>query len=558
MRVQIQRGFNRRVQSGQTVESDAADGAIEAEMAPSSMSGRVSTLVTQIKELPIQVLVVSALILIGGSGGAVLYGDRIVDWIKGEPDYQLIDFDAEQTRAYAQALVDLGHPEWEGRLSGTIEEKNTADSIKFNFTSMGIPSTLEEFDVPMFIIGNEPELSLCTPGDIGVIIGGPTPCTSADINRQIVEFNHREEFVLQGYSGSSFVRYVDDMDVIDLGTGNDTADWGSASNAVGLVWLQPETESNTVLFERAAENDLAGLILINDRQNCDDLVADDCVPYFKSVGISSIDPIPDGLGFIMVSRSVGQTIIDEVINGEARLQFITDVDNGGMATIRVPCGIIEGKSESLVIFGAHHDTVYNGQGAVDDTSGVATLQEIARQFGLLESSLGMPDVTLYFCTWGGEEEGLWGSREWVDKHRTMLEENLRLYINLDMNHVDVERNSGLTMFGNNQVDVDYITGVVRAFSKVYPELADKYPINIMKLASTDMPYNSDHAPFVYDIDEDDGEDKEYGRALVCYGSGSAEYHTYLDSMDRFNEESLIVSGVVYGSIVRYLSYGEAQ
>ncbi len=540
------------------MESGAEEVAVEAEMVSSGLKGRALTLVTQIRELPVQVIAVVALIMIGGSGGAILYGDRIVEWIRGEPDYQLIDFDAEQARMYAQALVELGHPEWEGRLSGTIEEKNTADSIKLNFTSMGIPSTLEEFDVPMFVIGNEPELSICTPGDIGEIFGGPAPCTSADFNRQIVEFTHREDFVLQGYSGSSFVRYVDNMPVIDLGTGNDSADWGSASNVVGLVWLQPETESNTVLFERAAENDLEGLILINDRQNCDDLIPDDCVPYFKSVGISSIDPIPDGLGFIMVSKSVGQTIVDEVINGEARLQFITDVNNGGTATIRVPCGIIEGKSESIVIFGAHHDTVYNGPGAVDDTSGVATLQEIARQFGLLESIMGMPDLTLYFCTWGGEEEGLWGSREWVDKHRNMLEENLRLYINLDMNHVDAERNSGLTMFGNNQVDVDYISGVVNAFSKAYPELSEKYPINIRRLSSTDMPYNSDHAPFVYEIDEEDGEGKEYGRALVCYGSGSTEYHTYLDTMDRFNEESLIVSGVIFGSIVRYLAYGEVQ
>ena len=531
---------------------------IEAESNASKARKTIADSIARARELPIPVLVVSALILVGGSGGAILYSDEIIEWIQGEPDYQLIEFDAEQSRVYAQSLVDLGHPEWEGRLSGTIEEKNTADSIKLNFSSMGIPATLEEFDVPMFVIGSEPELSLCTPGDIGVIIGGPTPCTTADVNREIVEFSHREDFVLQGYSGSSFVRYVDDMPVIDLGTGNDSADWGSASNAVGLVWLKPETEGNTALFERAADNDLEGLILINDRQNCDELVADDCVPYFKSVGISSIDPIPDGLGFIMVSRSVGQTIIDEVINGDARLQFITDVNNAGTATIRVPCGIIEGKTESLVIFGAQHDTVYNGQGAVDDTSGVATLQEIARQFGLLEFRLGTPEMTLYFCTWGGEEEGLWGSTEWVDKHRTMLEENLRLYINLDMNHVDAERNSGLTMFGNNQADVAHITGVVDAFSQAYPELADKYPIDVRKLASTEMPYNSDHAPFVYGIDEDEGVDKDYGRAIVCYGSGSTEYHTYLDTMDRFNEESLMVSGIIYGSVARYLAYGEAQ
>ena len=533
-------------------------GVIEAESSASEPRKALSNVIARARELPVPVLVVSALILVGGSGGAILYGDDIIEWIQGEPDYRLIEFDAAQSRAYAQALVNLGHPDWEGRLSGTIEEKNTAESIKFNFSSMGIPSTLEEFDVPMFIIGSEPELSMCTPGDIGVTIGGPTPCTAADFNREIVEFTHREDFVLQGYSGSSFVRYVDNMPVIDLGIGNDSADWGSASNAVGLVWLKPETESNTALFERAADNDLEGLILINDRQNCDELVTDDCVPYFKSVGISSIDPIPDGLGFIMVSRSVGQTIIDEVINGDARLQFITDVNNGGTATIHVPCGIIEGQSESLIIFGAHHDTVYNGQGAVDDTSGVATVQEIARQFGLLESQLGTPKHTLYFCTWGGEEEGLWGSTEWVDKHQTMLAENLRLYINLDMNHVDAERNSGVTLFGNNKADIDLIKDITNVFSSAYPELADKYPISIHKHSSTAMPYNSDHAPFVYNLDDDEGEDKEYGRAIVCYGSGSTEYHTYLDTMDRFNEESLMVSGIIYGSLVRYLAYGEAQ
>jgi len=540
------------------VETILDAGVIEAESSASEPRKALSNVIARARELPVPVLVVSALILVGGSGGAILYGDDIIEWIQGEPDYRLIEFDAAQSRAYAQALIDLGHPDWEGRLSGTIEEKNTAESIKFNFSSMGIPSTLEEFDVPMFIIGSEPELSMCTPGDIGVTIGGPTPCTAADFNREIVEFTHREDFVLQGYSGSSFVRYVDNMPVIDLGIGNDSADWGSASNAVGLVWLKPETESNTALFERAADNDLEGLILINDRQNCDELVTDDCVPYFKSVGISSIDPIPDGLGFIMVSRSVGQTIIDEVINGDARLQFITDVNNGGTATIHVPCGIIEGQSESLIIFGAHHDTVYNGQGAVDDTSGVATVQEIARQFGLMESQLGTPKHTLYFCTWGGEEEGLWGSTEWVDKHQTMLAENLRLYINLDMNHVDAERNSGVTLFGNNKADIDLIKDITNVFSSSYPELADKYPISIHKHSSTAMPYNSDHAPFVYNLDDDEGPDKNYGRAIVCYGSGSTEYHTYLDTMDRFNEESLMVSGIIYGSLVRYLAYAEAQ
>ena len=63
-----------------------------------------------------------------------------------------------------------------------------------------------------------------------------------------------------------------------------------------------------------------------------------------------------------------------------------------------------------------------------------------------------------------------------------------------------------------------------------------------------MPCNSDHCPFVYDLGGKDG------RAVVCYGSGSWEYHTYLDTMDRFNEESLAVSTTIYGTYMRLLAY----
>ena len=516
---------------------------------------KFQTIISQIISLPIPVLAVSALLLLASTAGTVLYADEITGWIKGEPDYKLIEFDSGEARGFAQSLVDLGHPEWTGRMSGTSQEVATAEFIRENFSKMGLDTTLEEFDVPMSVIGDTPRLSICTPGTIGFIPGG-APCSSADFNRDETEFTHREDFVLQGYSGSSNIQYQEDKDVIDLGNGSEDADWESANGAVALVHMVQETESNTVLFERAGMAGLDGLILINERQNCDELVSDDCVPYFKSVSISSLSQIPENLGFIMVSKSVGQTLIDELVNGDARISFFTDVVNTGEATINVPCGIIEGKSESLIIIGAHHDTVYNGPGAVDDTSGTSTVMEIARQFGLMERELGKPAHTIYLCTWGGEEEGLFGSSEWVSKHQSRLQENLRLYVNLDMNHVDSERNGGVTLFGNSKADVELISGITKVFKRENQELANSYEIRINKLASDDMPYNSDHAPFVYEIDPQEADGKDYGRAIVCYGSGSSEYHTYLDGMDRFNEESLAVSGIIYGSLVRYLAWGE--
>ena len=531
------------------------DAVLDAEMVDDSVSFSAQLLIQRAKQLPVSVLAVIGIVLIGTMGGAVLYGDDVIDWIQGEPDYQLIEFDPTSARGFAQSLVDLGHPEWEGRMSGTVEEHNTAEFIKSNFTTMGIPSTVEDFDVPMFVIDEEPELGICHAGDVGQTFPA-FACGATDVNADFINFNHRSDFVLQGYSGSAFIRYVDNIDVIDLGTGNESADWASAAGAVVLIHMTDETESNTPLFKRASENDVEGLILINERQNCDDLVSGDCVPYFKSVDISSIDNIPIDMGFIMVSKSVGQTIIDNVINQDGRLQFLTYVENAGEATVKVPCGIIQGESDSLIIIGAHHDTVYMAQGAVDDTSGTATVLEMARQFGLIESQMGTPKHTIYFCTWGGEEEGLFGSTAWVDKHRNNLYENLRLYINLDMNHVDAERNSGVTLFGNHNTDVNHIRGISEKFKQQYPELADRYNIEVRKLGNTDMPYNSDHAPFVYNIDENEADGKQYGRAVVCYGSGSSEYHTYLDNMDRFNEESLAVSGIIYGSLVYYLAYGD--
>jgi len=174
----------------------------EAEITEDSAMQSGRSMIGRVKQLPVSVLAVIGIMLLGTMGGALLYGDDVIEWIQGEPDYQLIEFDATSARGFAQSLVDLGHPEWEGRMSGTIEEHNTADFIKANFTSMGIPSTLEDFDVPMFVIDDEPELGICHAGDVGQTLPA-FACGATDVNADFITFEHRSDFVLQGYSGSS-------------------------------------------------------------------------------------------------------------------------------------------------------------------------------------------------------------------------------------------------------------------------------------------------------------------------------------------------------------------
>jgi hypothetical protein len=71
------------------------------------------------------------------------------------------------------------------------------------------------------------------------------------------------------------------------------------------------------------------------------------------------------------------------------------------------------RSGEVVMIGAHLDSVHLGTGAVDDGAGSAVVLEAAR----LLKSLGVkPRRTIRFALWGGEEQGLLGSRAWVERH----------------------------------------------------------------------------------------------------------------------------------------------
>ena len=83
---------------------------LEAEITEDSAMQSGRSMIGRVKQLPVSLLAVSGIMLLGTMGGALLYGDDVIEWIQGEPDYQLIEFDATSARGYAQSLVDLGHP----------------------------------------------------------------------------------------------------------------------------------------------------------------------------------------------------------------------------------------------------------------------------------------------------------------------------------------------------------------------------------------------------------------------------------------------------------------
>ncbi len=71
------------------------------------------------------------------------------------------------------------------------------------------------------------------------------------------------------------------------------------------------------------------------------------------------------------------------------------------------------KKDELVMLGAHFDSWHGGTGATDNAAGSAVMMETVRILKALNLNL---DRTVRIALWGGEEQGLLGSRAYVKEH----------------------------------------------------------------------------------------------------------------------------------------------
>jgi len=92
---------------------------------------------------------------------------------------------------------------------------------------------------------------------------------------------------------------------------------------------------------------------------------------------------------------------------------------------------IEGSQfpDEWIVQGNHHDAWVNG--AADPTSGQVALMETARGLAELLKTGWRPKRTIVLAAWDGEEWGLLGSTEWVEKHQQELATKAVAYINSD-------------------------------------------------------------------------------------------------------------------------------
>ena len=71
------------------------------------------------------------------------------------------------------------------------------------------------------------------------------------------------------------------------------------------------------------------------------------------------------------------------------------------------------KADEIVMLGAHFDSWHGGTGATDNAAGSAVMMEAMR---ILKQSGLKLRRTVRIGLWGGEEQGLLGSRAYVTQH----------------------------------------------------------------------------------------------------------------------------------------------
>jgi aminopeptidase YwaD len=133
---------------------------------------------------------------------------------------------------------------------------------------------------------------------------------------------------------------------------------------------------------------------------------------------------PSAIPAAAVDRATGDLLRSRV-GATVRLSVRGQVQETATTNI---IGTLPGQTDEVLILGAHYDSVPVSPGANDNGSGVAVVLEVARVL----ASQGSHVPTIRVIAFGGEENGLLGSKRYVETLPNAALKQVIAMINLDM------------------------------------------------------------------------------------------------------------------------------
>ena len=199
-------------------------------------------------------------------------------------------------------------------------------------------------------------------------------------------------------------------------------------------------------------------------------------------------------------------------------------------------------ADEVVMLGAHLDTWHASPNASDNTSGVAVMLEAMR---ILRAVGAEPRRTVRIALWSGEEQGLYGSRAYVQKHFgdpndpgvgvTADYEKFSVYFNQDYGPGEYR---GIFLQGNENVR--------QTFASWMEPLRDMG----MRTISVQNRGSTDHVAF----DENGLPGFQFLQARV----GGTGGHTNLDSFDTIPLEDLMKNAVIVATFVYHAAMSDER
>ena len=185
--------------------------------------------------------------------------------------------------------------------------------------------------------------------------------------------------------------------------------------------------------------------------------------------------------------------------------------------------------DEVVMIGAHLDSWHSATGATDNADGSAAVLEAAR---ILKAVGARPRRTIRFALWGGEEQGLFGSRAWVADHLTgdankANRDKFSMYLNMDPGYGPIY---GFYMEGN-----DPAKAIFDAWMEPFKDLGFRKNI-AAGIGNTDhLSFIGQGVPGFNPVQEF----KDYDVRI---------HHTNMDTIERINPNDLKQSAVIFATI----------
>ncbi len=230
----------------------------------------------------------------------------------------------------------------------------------------------------------------------------------------------------------------------------------------------------------------------------------------------------------LIARLLEQDIPVE-LEVDVQARFHED-DTNGYNVIAEIRGVDPEIGDEVVLLGAHLDSWHSATGATDNADGSAVTMEAMR---ILKALDVRPRRTIRMALWSGEEQGLHGSRHYVQDHLTGEEnqearDKFSVYFNLDPGYGAIY---GWFLEGNQAM-----YPIMQAYLEPFRDL-DATTLTMRGIGSTDhlnfiragLPgYQALHSYVDYDV---------------------RTHHTNMDTYERIEEEDLKQASVVMASIL---------